>query len=94
MSGQTLFPPGCASDTSPEARARQIELLRRMTPGERLRNALELTAFVQRLQEAGQRRLHPNASELEIMIRAAASRLDKETLRKVYGWAPGDPGEP
>jgi hypothetical protein len=94
MSGKPLFPRGCANDTSPDARARQIEILRRMPPGEWLRSALELTAFVQRLQEAGQRRLHPNASEGEIMIRAAASRLDKETLRKVYGWAPGDPGEP
>lgn len=89
-----LFPPGLTSDTAPEMRAQQIELLRQMPPSEKLRNVFELTAFIQRLQEAGQRRLYPNASEREILIRAAASRLDKVTLRKVYGWAPGDPGEP
>lgn len=94
MSGRTPFPPGCANDTSPEARAKQIELLRRMPPGERFRNALELTAFVQRLQEAGQWRLHPNASRREIFLRAAVLRLGAETVRKVYGWAPGAPVEP
>lgn len=65
-----------------------------MTPGEKLRRVFELTALLQRLHESGQRQLHPNASGLEIMIRAAAGRLDKETLRRVYGWAPGDPGAP
>lgn len=89
-----LFPPGLTSDTAPEARARLIELLSHMPPGEKLRNVFELTAFIQRLQEARQRRLYPDASAREILIRAAASRLDKDTLRKVCGWAPGDPGEP
>ena len=42
-------------DTSPEARERQLEAYRAMTPAARLRLAAELSAAVQALSEAGRR---------------------------------------
>ena len=80
-------PPPYA-DTDPRAFAAWVEIQRRMTPGEKLAATLAASAFVMRLQEDGVRRLYPEASGREVFLRAAARRLDRETMIRAYGWDP------
>lgn len=47
-------------------RGRYIEILRRMTPEQRLKKAFELTEFARALFLRGLRDRHPHASEEEI----------------------------
>lgn len=78
------------SDTSPEAFAKLVELQQGMTAGEKIRLSLRLSGMLMRLTEAGIRRDHPTASALEIRMRAAARRLDRETMIRAYGWDPAE----
>lgn len=83
------------ADTDPRAFAAWVDLQRRMTPGEKLAAVFAATEFVMRLQEDGVRRLYPEASPREVFLRAAARRLDRETMIRAYGWDPeahGDAG--
>ena len=73
-------------DTSPEAEAVMIGILRRMSPEAKLRQACALTRMVRELARAGLRRRHPEATEEELRKRFAALVLDAETVRKAYGW--------
>ena len=67
-----------------------IEIRRNMTFDERFRQFLEMTEMVLRGYEDRVRREHPQASEREVFLRAAALRLGNETVRRVYGWSPED----
>lgn len=49
-----------------EARRRQLEILRRWTPEERLRRGMELTALCLSARDARLRRQHPGLSEAEL----------------------------
>ena len=71
-------------DTSPEAWKFQMELMRKMTPEEKLRRAIEFTDSIRKLGEAGIRRAHPQASEREIFLRIAQQQLGKD-FQKVFG---------
>jgi hypothetical protein len=79
-----------SSDTSEEADRIQFEMLRGMSPQERLALMTELTLSAQRLAFAGLRLRYPNASDDEIWLRLAARRLGIETVRKIYGWRPDE----
>jgi hypothetical protein len=75
------------ADTSPEAFQALIELRRGMTFDERFRQVIEMSEMLLRAYEDRARREHPEASEREIFLRAAALRLGSETVRRVYGWS-------
>ena len=47
-----------------------------------------MTEVVLKAAEAGVRQMYPDAGEREVFLRAAARRLDPETMVKVYGWDP------
>ncbi len=74
------------ADTSPEAFEKLMELARGMTPAEKLRQSFRLTRFMIRMQEAAIRREHPEASDREIHLRAAARRLGRDLTLAAYGW--------
>ena len=76
------------SDTDPRAKEVWIELLRKMGPEGRLAQALQLSDLGLRVSEAGVRLAHPEASEREVFLRAAARRLPRETMIRAYGWDP------
>jgi len=82
-----MHPPEL-SDTDPQAAAVQLELIRRMSPSDKVRAVFEMTDMLMRLSEAGVRQLYPDASEREVFLRAAARRLGRETVARVYGWDP------
>jgi hypothetical protein len=50
----------------------------------------EMTSMVLRLSEQGVRQRYPSADEHEVRMRAAALRLDRQTMIKVYGWDPAE----
>lgn len=78
------------SDTTPDAAAVQFAMLQRMSEVERLELMQALTLAAQELAFAGMRERHPSASDDEIWLRLAVARLGEETVRKVYGFVPGD----
>jgi hypothetical protein len=47
-------------------RRRELEILRSLTPAQRLEKAIELTEFSRQLMKDGLRRRHPAASEPEL----------------------------
>lgn len=81
-----------ARDTTAEAEARMIEILRRMTPAQRLHRSFELRACVLRLARARILATHPDALPREITLRLASLWLDAETMRRVWGWDPAAHG--
>ena len=82
------MPAGWYEDTDPEALEVFLQLLRQMTPSQRVARVFELTAFQESLQRASVRSMYPQAGEREVFLRVAARRLDRETMIKAYGWDP------
>ena len=81
---------GWMSDTDSKAFQALVEMQRRMTPGEKLARVFELSEMLMRMSEANVRKLHPAADDREVFLRAAARRLGKDTVKRVYGWSPED----
>ena len=85
----TRFRPQ-AQDTSPVAERRQFEVWGRMTPAQKFAAFLDLQTTAVALAEAGIRLRHPRADASEVFLRRVARTLDADTMRKVYGWEPGE----
>lgn len=66
-------------DTSPEARARQLQILRSMSGEERVLLAYEMSMFVRALRKEGIRRNHPDWTE---------AQTARELLRRAFFPAP------
>jgi hypothetical protein len=64
----------------------QLELLRKMTPAEKLECVRGLTLAVQQLAFVGLRQQFPDDSDDEIWLRLAARRLGRDLVKKIYGW--------
>lgn len=67
------------TDTSPEARAKQDEILRAMSGEQRMVLAYEMSMFVRELMKEGIRRDHPDWTEAQIA---------RELLRRAFFPAP------
>jgi hypothetical protein len=72
-------------DTSPEAWKVFMDLMRKMSPEEKLQRTFEFSAMVRSFGEAGLRQRHPQASDREIFLRAARLNLGADLYAKVYG---------
>ena len=59
------------SDTSPEAAAVQEELFRRMTPGQRLHLALEMSDSIRLIALAGLQKRRPDLTGRQLMLELA-----------------------
>ena len=75
-------------DTHPRAEAVMIEILRRMTPAQRLQRSFALRDAAQGLARSRILVEHPGASPHEVQMRLASLWLDAETMRRVWGWDP------
>jgi hypothetical protein len=62
-----------------------MDLMRRMSPEEKLQRALELSSAMRCAREAGLRQAYPQAGEREIFLRLAREALGSELYCKVYG---------
>jgi hypothetical protein len=72
-------------DTSPEAWKVWLDLMRKMTPEEKLQRTVEFSGMVRRFGEAGLRQAYLDAGEREIFLRAAQRQLGNELFQKVFG---------
>ena len=72
-------------DTTPEAWEFYLNLLRKLTPAQRMDQVFEWSEVMRQFHLAGLRQRHPDADEREILLRAARINLGEELFRKVYG---------
>jgi len=79
-----LHAAGTPADTSVAAQAVQDELLRRLTPADKLAQAARLSRAVDLLSIEGLRQRHPTADDALIQFRRAELRLGRELAAKVY----------
>lgn len=82
------YPPDWYRDTDRKALEVFIGLQRNRTPEAKTTAVFQMNEMLWRTTAAHERRLHPDASEREIFLRAAAHRLDRDTMIRVYGWDP------
>lgn len=59
-----------------------------MDPAKKVEAVFELSDSLWSLAQAGVRKQYPHADQREVFLRAAARRLDAETMRRVYGFDP------
>lgn len=79
------------TDTDRHVRELQDTRLRQMPERERAEILTGLTLSVQQLAFVGMRERFPQASDDELWLRLAVSRLGPEMVRKAYGRLPGEP---
>ena len=75
---------GIPADTSPDAAWVQLEVYRRMSPEQRLLQALRLSDSVRATTAAGIRDRHPKYSEEQIKMLVIHRCLGEELFRKAY----------
>jgi len=76
------------SDTDPQALQVWLNLLRKMSPSEKIATVFDLTRFARGMAELGVRSRYPNASEREVFLRTAALYLSREQMIRAYQWDP------
>jgi hypothetical protein len=59
-----------------------------MDPARKIEAVFQLSDSLWSLVQANVRKQHPDADEREVFLRAAARKLDAETMRRVYGFDP------
>ena len=75
-------------DTTPEVQAKQYELMRQLSPEQRLRMAFALTDAMRQLVLADLHHRFPQADEDEIRRRFIARVLLREDVIRAYGFDP------
>jgi len=72
-------------DTSPEAAAKQLEVLRNMEPGERLKIVFELNVRTRRFMEAGVRHRNPVWDDEQVRLEVIRLWLGDELFKEAFG---------
>ncbi|HKR14762.1 MAG TPA: hypothetical protein VJT15_22035 [Pyrinomonadaceae bacterium] len=75
-------------DTTVEAQRKHYELMRRLTPSQRLAMAFELTDAGRKLILADLKHRFPQANEVEIRRRFIARVLPRTDVIRIYGFDP------
>jgi hypothetical protein len=75
-----------ATDTSPEAERRQIELLSQAGPARRFALARSLSQMTLQLTRRNIRRRHPTASDEEINVRFVALTYGQELAERLQAY--------
>jgi len=75
-------------DTTPDAQREQIELMRRLSPTQKLSLAFALTDTMRDLIRADLRHRFPHADEAEIRRRFIARVLPRGDVIRAYGFDP------
>ena len=80
--------PPAYSDTDPQAMEVWLELLRKMSDGEKIASVFELIHFARKMAEAGVRSRYPAAGDREVFLRTAALYLSRDEMIRAYQWDP------
>jgi hypothetical protein len=78
------------ADTSDEAWGIVERGIQAMTPAQRVRRAIDLTILAHAFALAGIRSQYPHEDEQRHRLRLAARTIDKETMRKAFGFVDDD----
>ena len=87
---EPTFSHGWMADTHPEALRVFLDLNHRLPVERKVAQIVEMYETINAIYAAQERQSHPEADEREIFLRVAARRLGPETVKKAYGWAPGE----
>jgi hypothetical protein len=79
-------------DTRPEAQRVLDDLVRRMTPEQKLARVVELQEAVEAFARGGIRARHPRADGREVELRLGALKYGRELMVAAFGWDPGVEG--
>lgn len=79
-------------DTTPEAQRKQFELMRRLSPSEKIVLAFRLTDTMRGLILAELHQRFPDADAKEIRRRFIARVLPREDVIRAYGFDPKEEG--
>ena len=77
-----------AEDTPVEVERIQMEILRRMTPGQKMDCIRDMTMSMAAMQLAAVKRQHPDATEEEIRLRVISRWLPRDIMIRAYNWDP------
>lgn len=81
-----MKPP--SSDTSPDAQRKQYELMRQLSPSQKLALAFELTDAMRNLILADLQQRFPHADATEIRRRFIARVLSRDDVIRAYSFDP------
>ncbi|TAK56059.1 MAG: hypothetical protein EPO24_11560 [Bacteroidetes bacterium] len=71
-------------DTTPEAYELQLQIFKKMTPEERLQQAIELTQTCRRLMATGVKMRHPDYNDEQTRLAVIRLQLGDELFIKAY----------
>jgi hypothetical protein len=63
-----------------------MEVLRRMSDGEKIASVFELIHFARKMAETGVRSRYPTAGDREVFLRTAALYLSRDEMILAYQW--------
>jgi hypothetical protein len=75
-------------DTEPKALEVFLALQRKMTGPEKIAAVFQMNEMLWGLAESNVRQQYPQARDPEVFLRTASRFHDRETMKRVYGWAP------
>ena len=81
-----------SADTSPEAHATQVELLRQRTPAQRIAMVKRIRQGADSMARARLRRDYPDDDAQMEALRLASLKYDDELIIRAYGWDPAKEG--
>lgn len=74
------------SDTHPDIERKMIELIRTLTPAQKVAKISDMGRFMKRAALAAVRREHPEATDWECTMRVMSRSLPADMMLKAYGW--------
>jgi len=74
------------SDTSPAIERRMIELVRTMTPSQKMAKVNDLILFARNAALAQVRLRYPDETDWEWQLRVASRYIPADLMLKAYGW--------
>jgi hypothetical protein len=74
------------NDTHPEIERRMIEMMRRMTPADKVRAIRNMGMAMRRMAMAEVASRYPDATEREVILRVVSRVIPPDLMMKAYGW--------
>jgi len=74
------------SDTHPKIERIMIELIRTLTPAQKIAKISDMGRFMKSAAFAETKRRHPNDSDHDNMMRVVSRSIGPELMLKAFGW--------
>ena len=74
------------SDTRPDIDRKMIELMRTLTPAQKLAKISDMGRFMKQAAFASVRLRYPEETDREIMLRVVSRSIPADLMLKAFGW--------